>query len=128
MSKPREYTDEEVREKFLRHVWSLIHWWENENRADTTHDKLSGLAHSIMAMLDGSTNLPAFIVAPLPHKEDKAYHKANGENYFPYNRRDRHDSAADVKCDIGGHLAYQLYRVKEKMDAEKLPLDVLRKP
>lgn len=26
--KPREYTESEIREKFIRHIWNLIDYWE----------------------------------------------------------------------------------------------------
>ena len=118
--KPRELTPEEVQERFLKAVWGQIHWWANETRAESTEDRLSGLAHSMLSLIDGSNaTIPAFILAPLPHPTDKAYHKSQGENYFPCNKRGKKNgNAIGVKSDIGGNLAYQLYRVKEKMDKE----------
>jgi hypothetical protein len=43
-------------------------------------------------------SLPAFILAPLPGKEDKQYHIDNEENYYPENHN------ANIKCDIAGGL------------------------
>jgi hypothetical protein len=122
--KPRQYTTEEVQEKFLRHIWGLIGYWENDDRTPTSQGKMEGLAHSIFAAIDGSSMaLPAFIVAPLPHKDDKAYNIGNKENYFPINPRKENGDAANVKSDIGGNLAYQLFRVREKMQKEALTKD-----
>lgn len=111
--KSRELTTQEVQEKFLRTVWGQIAYWNNENRAETSLDKLEGLAHSMLSLIDGSVGfMPSFILAPMPHKDDKPYRSENGENYFPENE------TKSVKSDIGGNLAYQLFRVKEKMDKE----------
>lgn len=119
-TKPRAYTEEEVREKFLRHIWHVIDYWDKESRASDARSKMEGVCHSILAMMDGSCmNLPAFVIAPLPHPDDKAYHIAREENFYPPQRRDKETGAAlGVKCDIGGNLAYQLFRVREKMQAE----------
>ena len=117
--KSREYTPEEVREKFLKMIWGYVGYWERENRAETSQAKMEGLAHSFLSLIDGSNgSMPAFILAPLPHKEDKAYHKAEGSNFFPYNERSKKTgNAKKVKSDIGGRLANEFFRVKERMDA-----------
>lgn len=89
----REYTEEEIREKFIKHIWSIIRYWKNESRAQTIDEKMEGLAFSILVMLDGeSGDMPKFVVSPDPHPDDKDYHIENGENYFPEN------------CDISGFL------------------------
>ncbi len=94
--KPREYTEEEIRKMFIQHVWCMIDYWEHETQVTSTRRKLAGLAHSILATLDGSTpGLPAFIVAPIPHKDDKQYDKDEGSNWFPEN------DVSKVNCDIG---------------------------
>lgn len=81
---PREYTKEEAREILLRHVHTLITYWEREDRVPSVHDKLEGLAHSIFATLDGSTlATPAFEVRPIVRPTDKDYHISQGENWFP---------------------------------------------
>lgn len=114
MKEPREYTEKEVRAKFLKHIWGLIAYWEREHRAPTSQEKLEGLAHSIMSMLDGNNGgIPAFIVAPLPDKGDKEWSLAHKENYFPYNPRNADGSPTNVNCDIAGSLARQLFLVKE---------------
>lgn len=105
----REYTTDEIREKFLRHVWNLIEYWEKEDRPGSTRERLEGLAHSILATLDGaSAELPSFIIAPSPHESDKAYHKKEGENWYPENK-------ASVNGDIGGALHELLYPIGREM-------------
>ena len=82
---PREYTPEEIRTKFINHIWTMINYWENESTTPNTKDKLEGLAHSMLAMLDGAQiGLPAFYVIPMAHPSDKDFHIKNGENYYPY--------------------------------------------
>lgn len=79
----REYTKDEVRAKFLNHVWSLIDYWEAEDRISSNRGKLEGLAFSMLVLLDGGTSLPGFRVLPDPHPDDKQYHQGRGEDYFP---------------------------------------------
>jgi len=97
----REKTVEEVREEFLEHIRGLVNYWDGVENY-TTKDKLQGLAFSILTTLDGCTDLPSFIVAPLPHKDDKQYKIEEDENYYPENHN------IDVKCDIAGDL-HELY-------------------
>lgn len=89
----REYTEEEIRAKFLMNVWSILNYWKNESRAKTIDEKMEGLAFSILVMLDGgNAMMPKFKVSPDPHPDDKEFYIKNGENYFPEN------------CDIAGCL------------------------
>lgn len=97
----RKYTEEEIREIFIKQVWSNIQYWKNEKRAPTLDEKLEGLAFSMLVMLDGgNASMPKFVVAPNPHPDDKDYHIENGENYFPED------------CDISGglHDLFQKYK------------------
>lgn len=84
MSEPRAWTEDEIRQKFLEHVAMLTHYWFAETRATRVEDKLTGLAFSLMAMLDGSsTDIPGFKVIPDPHPDDEAYQRKRGENWYP---------------------------------------------
>jgi hypothetical protein len=97
----KEYTKEEVREHFLRHVNSLIEYWDRDDldSVKTSRDRLEGLAFSIMVVLDGcAMALPGFIVAPFPHENDKEYAILEGDDYYAFNDEDL------VKCDIAGSL------------------------
>ena len=83
MSKPRVKTLEEVREEFIRHVWSLIRHWERDSRAKTSKEKLEGLAFSILATLDGSSaEIPGFTMTPSFHESDPEYLKSRGEDWY----------------------------------------------
>lgn len=96
---PREYTREEVRERFLGQIRMFVTdqvtraypQQEPEKRREL-RERLEGLAHSILCILDGRTNLPAFVVAPAPHPGDQADHQAHSENWYP--------AAPEVACDI----------------------------
>lgn len=104
---PRAYTDEEVSEIFISQIWHLIDYWHNESKAEGK-EKLEGLAHSFLVMLDGNSWLPKFIVAPDPHPTDKNYHIKNNEHYFPENY------LTDIDCNISGGLHHLLYKYENK--------------
>jgi hypothetical protein len=90
-----EYTPEEVRERFIESVRSIVDYWEHVPNPYGTRE--SGVAFSILSMLDGCNGgLPGFVVAPAPHPDDKQYYIDHGENYYP--------EAPEVKCDIAGGL------------------------
>lgn len=106
----REYTTEEVREKVLNHIWALIEYWDGGNlpHSKTRRERLEGFAHSLLAMLDGSSaELPGFIIAPCPHEDDREWRKARGENWYPENDAEKPNS------DIGGGLHSLLFRSRD---------------
>ena len=77
----RELTEAEVRTAFLHHVWSLVHYWDREPNRRSCRGRLEGLAFSLLVALDGCADgLPAFIVAPCPHPDDKADQQEDDEN------------------------------------------------
>jgi hypothetical protein len=95
---PREKTKEEVKQEFLKNIHSLVDYWNEVDEKDNK-ERLEGLAFSILVLLDGdNAGSPGFIVAPLPHKDDKQYDIDNGNDYYPNNDK------AKVKCDIAGSL------------------------
>ena len=103
----REYNEEEVREMFIKKVNSLIEYWHKESRTPDTKDKLEGLAHSILVVIDGNnSSLPKFVLAPDPHPSDKQYHIDNRDNFFPENH------ASKINCDISGCLHELLNKYK----------------
>ncbi len=108
-NQPREYTEDEVRAQFLRHVNGLVQYWETEARVPDLLSKLEGLAFSIMSTIDGcAADSPKYILAPDPHPGDKEYLKSRGENHFPENRE------SDVRCNISGGLHELLRQYKTK--------------
>lgn len=102
----REYTSEEVKQQFIEHVRGLVNYWDRESIVQTQSERLQGLAFSILVAIDGcSTSLPAFVLAPSPHEDDKQYAIDNGDNYYPQNNE------LDIKCDISGDLHDSFYKL-----------------
>lgn len=99
----RVYTVEEVRANFLTHVAGLIQYWVEVERGGSLRERLEGLAHSILASLDGvAMALPGFVVAPAPHPSDRAYCVKRGEDFYP--------EAPPAECNISGELHSLMYR------------------
>lgn len=93
----KEKTVEEIRNEFLNHIASLVEYWDKTGK--NKKDALEGLAFSIMSTLDGtSIGIPSFIVAPLPHSDDKQYHINNNEDFYPQNDEEK------INGDIAGSL------------------------
>jgi hypothetical protein len=103
VNKPREKTEQEVRNEFLDYIRSLVDYCEQQSDRNL-REKLELLAFSILVGIDGNAGgLPAFILAPYGHKEDKEYHISNGNNFYAEN----HNS--DIKCDIAGSMHDEFY-------------------
>lgn len=103
----RQYTEEQVREKFLRKVNAIVEYWNNLTSVPDTKEKLEGVAFSILSTIDGnSMDLPGFILAPYPAPEDKEYLITQGEDYFPENHN------ANVAYDIAGGLHELFHKYK----------------
>ncbi len=111
IEQPKELTTDEIRELFLRKVWTLIQYWNSEQvREQGVESKMQGLAFSILATLDGSDiDLPGFIVAPMGCAENIDFSKEQGQDWFPVNKAD------SVIGDIGGSLHEQFHDVGRKM-------------
>lgn len=99
MTKPKEYTKEEVRKLFLRYCANILEYWHKCDRAPSTREKMEGLLFSVLAAIDGSAmDLPGFMLVPFPDVADKDYCIKEGQNWFPYTDQKK------VKCDIAGSL------------------------
>lgn len=87
---PCAWTDDEVEDMLLQQIRATAKYWAELPDVDAAtgreHDNLSrceGVAFSILAILDGTgVALPAFILKPDPHPEDKEFHREQGENWF----------------------------------------------
>lgn len=88
MSEPRAYTADETRDMLLEYIWTMVRYWGTGEGSyvdldKPINDRLSGVAFSILAMLDGTTDhLPGFRLVPTPHPDDEQYHRDEGENWF----------------------------------------------
>lgn len=102
MSRP--YTQEEIMRQFLDYFSAMVDFWADV-KGKNDKEKLSGLAFSILSMLDGCAgDLPAFEVIPTPHPEDKEYLKSQGENWYP--DVESGDEAVTVH---GDHMLHELW-------------------
>jgi hypothetical protein len=99
----RAYTEQEVREKFLKTVWRIVDFWDKEASEERSiRERLSGVAFSILAAIDGENgSLPAFDLVCAPHENDKEYHENRGEDYYP-----------PEDCNISGNLHHVFKRVE----------------
>jgi hypothetical protein len=91
----RPLTEEEVRQRFLDNVRALVQHWERNPKVE---DRCSGVAFSILALLDGCSGFPACKVIPSPHESDKEFNESNGDNWFPEG------------VDIAGSLHEEFYK------------------
>lgn len=110
MNEPREWTVDEVREKFLEAVRRRVEYWEKETRVASVRDRLDGLAFTILAMLDGSSmEMPGFVLIPCPHEDDKKYLQSQGENWY----RPIKTELVEALGDISGSLHDRYYRTED---------------
>ena len=89
MSEPRAYTAEEVRDLLIKNIRARAKFWADLPEVDratgkpiTIQDRCNGVAFSILTLLDGCADMPAFDLVPSPHKEDKSFHIGVGENWY----------------------------------------------
>ena len=98
-----EYTSGECRRLFIEHLWVMIGYWNTVEPIEgeepiTQRHRLSGLVHSILATIDGvSMSMPAFMLIPAPHPDDKEDHQQRGQAWWP------------TQGDLGGFLHEILY-------------------
>lgn len=81
-NKPREMTAREVAVLLVEHIHDLCWYWGGLP-GKSTRERLEGLAFSILSTLDGSGELPCFIIATDPPEEDKAFYIEQGSNWYP---------------------------------------------
>jgi len=77
---PRAWTADEIRDQIIASIWDYVQYWEGIERPKA--QCLQGLAHSILAMLDGAADLPGFKLIPTPHPDDEEYNRSEGENWY----------------------------------------------
>lgn len=84
MDEAREMTVEEARDAFMKHLVGIMRYWENEERAPTSKEKLEGMLFSTLVLFDGGSGfMPAFDITPAPHPDDKEFRRGEGENWWP---------------------------------------------
>ena len=90
----RAYTEEEIRDMFLKQVAGLALYWAtlkpnlnspiaDDRREKTPLERCNGLAFSILSLIDGSSiAMPGVHLSIQPHPDDKAYHQTQGDSWF----------------------------------------------
>lgn len=73
MAKKYIYTTEEARTIFIKKIQDSIEYWLEQDV--TEKEKLEGLAHTIMSVIDGGTDLPAFELTPIKGWEETGFPK-----------------------------------------------------
>lgn len=106
--KPKPYTDDEVIDNFLVAVCHMVDYWETvPNPAHSRNSRVSGIAFSILAMLDGSNmGIPKFKVIPDPHPDDKDFQIKEGERWY---------RPASMGNDISGGLHELFHTVRRRL-------------
>jgi hypothetical protein len=100
---PRKKTNEEIKKEFIYEVISMINYWDQLKGFDQ-RAKLEGLAYSILALLDGETNLPSFIVAPNPLPGEIHDFLKKDKDFYPENFHVR------INGNISGELKDLFYK------------------
>lgn len=81
---PRAKTADEMRDEFMDAVRCAVAYWAKESRQPDCVDKLSGLAHSLLCLIDGVTaGFPALDLVCSPHPDDEEFYKSEGEDWVP---------------------------------------------
>lgn len=116
--KPRPYTRDEMREMFVDSLVMSVDYWNTVDRRHdgspfTQRERIAGAVFSALALLDGCTGLPRFVVVPWPHRDDKEFNRADGENWWP----DTAEKTADA-VDIAGEL-HSLFCQRDRKASER---------
>lgn len=106
---PRAHTQEEMQDLFLNQIAAYVNYWARvdiqPNKGETeAHARLSGLAFSILGILDGVTELPSFEIVPVPAEGDREFLIEEGENYWPPS-----ELPENVTTIHGGSMLHELY-------------------
>jgi len=82
---PRQYTTDEVQERFLQKVWSLVSFWSDQTSPrEPAYGYMMDLAANILALLDGEdADLPPFIVQPAPAADAKSARQRQKLDWYP---------------------------------------------
>lgn len=86
--KPTAYSADELRDQLLDAIRARTRLWATLPDVDaatgesrTILDRCEGVVFSVLAVLDGCADLPAFDLVARPHPDDKAFHQAEGERW-----------------------------------------------
>jgi len=85
--KPRQYTSDEIRDQFLESIWMAVDEWAKTTHAHDERDRCSGLAHSILTIIDGLDGgfRSGFHLVPTGHYTNPSHWRGQGKNWWPVN-------------------------------------------
>lgn len=72
---------EQVRGEFIDQVKVIASYWARLPNK-TEMERCDGVAFSILNILDGCSNMPAFDLLVSPHEDDKQFNIDEGEDYY----------------------------------------------
>jgi hypothetical protein len=80
----RAKTAEEARAEFLDAIRQMTYYWAKVPQGMNVQERLDGLAFSILNILDGTSGTfsCAIDLVLRPHPDNKAFHQAEGENWY----------------------------------------------
>lgn len=88
MTEPRAYTSDELRDMLIEQSIVIARYWASlpdvdkaTGNAMTVQSRCDGVVFSILAMLDGSSDLPGVDLVFRPHPDDKEYLRSEGSNW-----------------------------------------------
>jgi hypothetical protein len=89
MAEPRALTAEEMRAAMFEHMAAMLAYWRDVElhmkpaEQSEIQYRMEGFLFSLLVMFDGgSADLPAMAITPMPHPEDEAYCRDQGENWW----------------------------------------------
>jgi hypothetical protein len=101
-------TQEAIRNEFLGYCRHMVYYWSQDFKEEKSlEDRLVGLAHSILCLLDGVAHgYPAYEIIPCPHEHDKAHCQEDDQDWYPpYPYKDD----KKVVTVHGGHMLHELF-------------------
>lgn len=101
MNRPRAMTEDECRDETLKHIAALVRYWHDESRAPAALEKMNGLVHSLLVLIDGGSGMmPGFTFSPMSTADDREFWRKKGTNWWPED------------TDIGGSLHEHWHKFK----------------
>lgn len=75
-------TPESLREDFMGSCREIARYWAGPLVEEhSVEERLSGMLHSILPLIDGQAGMPALDLVCRPHPDDKEFHQAEGEDW-----------------------------------------------
>jgi hypothetical protein len=116
----RQWTPDEVREKFLAHLENVAEHWATTKLppqlvanagGSEARARCRGVVFSALVMLDGGAgDMPAFRVFPCTDPSGPEFHRQEGTNFYPVNKND-----VPLLCEITRESLHEAFATREAM-------------